>query len=144
MTRDNTRFRVHVNERDYVQAEIFVWCYSVAMRGSWKERLKEVVDADGRSLRQISLAAGRGPNFLSQLFSADKDPSISNLASILNVLGTQATLYVMTGIKLDAQSELFLRLALDMNGKDREEVRRMIDELRDAALPPALPASEKN
>lgn len=58
------------------------------MATDWRERLLAAIKADGRSDRAISLAAGLGENFVSQLRNSETDPSTKRvlaLAAVLNV-----------------------------------------------------------
>lgn len=95
----------------------------------WRDRLKEVLDADERSLRAISLKAGHGPNFLSQMFTDGKDPSFPKLAAVLSVLGSGATLYVTSGIKLTPEAEGFIRLATSLDEQGKKVVREALASL---------------
>lgn len=78
------------------------------MTKTWAERLKIAIDADGRSRRAISLAAGLGPNYIEQTFSRGSSPVQDKLAAILDQLGPEAALYVYTGVQANAQTIEFL------------------------------------
>jgi len=60
------------------------------MTTGWRERLLEAIDADERSDRAISLAAGLGPNFIGQMrgskTAAPKNPSIDHVRKIVAAL----------------------------------------------------------
>ncbi|SDX99225.1 hypothetical protein [Roseicitreum antarcticum] len=78
------------------------------MNEAWLDRLLECVERDGRSMRAISIAAGNGPNWLQQVFKNKKDPGFNRLAKTLDILGTSATLYVISGTQMgDEDAELF-------------------------------------
>jgi hypothetical protein len=100
----------------------------------WKDRLEEMLKADGRSLRAISLKAGTGPNFLSQMFKDGKDPSFPKLASVLDVLGSTATLYVTSGMRLTPEAEAFIRVALSLDDRGKRIVE---DALASLGPPPS-------
>lgn len=104
------------------------------MDDEWRERLREVIEADGRSLRAISKAAGVGDNYVQQMLKDEKDPTFPRLAKVLNALGTGATLYVISGLRLTPEVETFLRLALSMGNHDKERIRATIDSLRERSL----------
>ncbi|MCP8895316.1 helix-turn-helix domain-containing protein [Shinella daejeonensis] len=111
----------------------------------WKDRLEEMLKADGRSLRAISLKAGTGPNFLSQMFKDGKDPSFPKLASVLDVLGSTATLYVTSGMKLTPEAEAFIRLALSLDDQGKKVVREALASLGSPSLDaqsPGAPVAE--
>lgn len=78
------------------------------MKNGWIDRLWEVVDADPRSDRAISLAANLGPNYVSQTRSRETYPVSDKLNALLDALGEEAAIYVMTGVRLnpDAVSAL--------------------------------------
>lgn len=63
------------------------------MKDGWRERLLAAIDADDRSDRAISLAAGLGPNFVSQMrgtkSSAPKKPNIDYVRKLALVLGKE-------------------------------------------------------
>lgn len=77
------------------------------MSDDWRDRLREVIKEDGRSLRAISAAAeGVGENYLQQMLKDEKDPTFPRLARVLSVLGPDATVYVTSGIRLGAPDQL--------------------------------------
>ena len=100
------------------------------MDNEWRERLKEMIEADGRSLRAISKAAGFGENYVQQMLKDQKEPTFPRLARILSVLGSGATLYVTSGLRLTPEAEQFLRLALTLDEAGRQAVGDAIADLR--------------
>lgn len=116
------------------------------MDDTWRARLEEVLAADGRSMRAISLAAGFGPNFVQQMLKDRKDPSFPRLARVLSVLGTGATLYVTSGLRLSPEVETFLRIALSLDSAGKQRVQAAIDTLRSPSSSQGLsldPSSEE-
>ena len=91
------------------------------MHDGWKDRLLKVIDADGRSDRAISLAAGLGPNFVGQMRgtrgSAPKKPNIEYVRKLAAVL--EKDLSTILGAP-EADAELRLRSALLAYGVDRK------------------------
>lgn len=65
------------------------------MSETWRDRLLKAIDEDERSDRAISLAAGLGPNFISQMrgtkSAAPKKPNIAYVQKIADVLGKDLT-----------------------------------------------------
>lgn len=61
-----------------------------AMETDWRERLLAAIDADERSDRAISLAAGLGPNFIGQMrgskTAAPKNPGLNHVRKIVAAL----------------------------------------------------------
>lgn len=98
------------------------------MEDQWRTRLKEVVEADGRSLRAISQAAGFGENYLQQMLKDQKDPSFTKLAKVLSELGPNATFYVTSGMKPDPDRQL--RATLLAYGVDRDELDQVVRVIR--------------
>lgn len=80
------------------------------MNSTWTDRLRQAVEEDGRSKRRISLDAGLGPNYIEQTFSRGSSPVQEKLAAILDVLGQEASLFVYTGVRADAQTIQLLNL----------------------------------
>jgi len=101
------------------------------MDNQWRERLKEVIEADGRSLRAISMAAGYGENYVQQMLKNKKQPSFPRLAKVLSVLGASATLYVTSGLRLTPEAEQFLRLVISKTSTE-EFVRGTTPALEDS------------
>lgn len=60
------------------------------MKEDWRERLLAAIDADERSDRAISLAAGLGPNFVGQMRGSKtappKNPSIEHITKLARAL----------------------------------------------------------
>lgn len=99
------------------------------MENEWRDRLSEMIKADGRSLRAISLAAGFGENYVQQMLKDKKQPTFPKLAQVLSVLGSGATLYVTTGLKITPEAEQFLRLAVGLDANSKQVVRDALDAL---------------
>lgn len=57
------------------------------LRQIWRERLHERLTASGRSMRDVSLKAGLGPNFAHEVITKRKEPSIKNLIALADELG---------------------------------------------------------
>jgi len=72
----------------------------VMMEDGWFDRLCEVVIADKRSLRAISMEAGLGQNYLSQMISDGKAPGTEKLSSILRQFPGEIAPYVLLNIRI--------------------------------------------
>ena len=79
------------------------------MKDGWLERLSEAINEDKRSMRALSLEAGLGPNFISQMFNDGKDPGGDKLLSILEVLDQSAIAYIFLGIRIGPDDLAMLR-----------------------------------
>ena len=105
------------------------------MNEDWITRLRECVERDGRSMRKLSVEAGLGPNFLQQLFSTRKDPGFGKLARLLNVLGSDAPHYVVSGIRMDREEAEMLRLLRALPEPALRDTARILLALADRSGP---------
>jgi hypothetical protein len=96
------------------------------MDEDWLGRLKAAVESDGRSLRQISLAAGCGPNYLNQMFRDKKDPGVARFMDILGSLGTASALNVLTGADLSGSDGEFFRMMLNLKPSARAPMLELL------------------
>ena len=117
------------------------------MSNDWRERLKQAIKDDGRSLRAISAAADKvGENYLQQMLKDEKDPGFSRLSRVLAELGPAATVFVTSGVRLDEPAtiprERMLETLMRMEGVT--ERRAELAMLALAAEPtPAPPIPEQ-
>lgn len=102
------------------------------MENGWRDRLKDMIEADGRSKRAISQAVGFGENYVQQVLKDEKDPSFSRLAKLLAELGPRATVYVISGALGDPQTQL--RSALLAYGVDRDDLPAVMKAIRGFAV----------
>jgi len=70
----------------------------------WLDRLRGALERDGRSARAVSIAAGFGPNYLSELLNSQKEPGIDKVMRLCKELNV-APGYIVTGVDLSAQGE---------------------------------------
>lgn len=52
----------------------------------WRDRLKQRLTETGRSMRDVSLKAGLGPNFTYDILVKGREPSIQNLIAVASEL----------------------------------------------------------
>lgn len=99
------------------------------MQSGWRERLLAAIDEDGRSDRAISLAAGLGPNFISQMrgtkAAAPKRPSIEHVRKIAAALNKD----LATIIGPD-DAEPALKAALLAYGVDKDDIPAVMRAIR--------------
>lgn len=115
------------------------------MHEGWKDRLLQAIDADGRSDRAISLAAGLGPNFISQMrgttTAAPKKPNIEYVRKLADALGKD--LHSIVGPS-DDDADARLRSALLAYGVDRHDLDQIvgiIETFLDGEKPEETPSS---
>ncbi|WP_153003601.1 hypothetical protein [Aureimonas ureilytica] len=97
---------------------------------TWRDRLLSLIDADERSDRALSTAAGLGPNYIQQMRDRGTSPNITQTEKLCAVLGV-SLIYVLTGMQMDREGEEFLALAAT---RSPEERRHLLELLR--LMPP--------
>ncbi|TMV86131.1 hypothetical protein FGG78_20170 [Thioclava sp. BHET1] len=113
------------------------------MKKDWFARLKEAIASDPRSLRKLSEAANKGPNFVQQMLKNEKEPGVDNLAAVLDALGDEASLYVLTGAHISQRDLEFLQLFKSLPAEAQENALHFFASLasrsENASPPPAAP-----
>lgn len=100
------------------------------MDDNWFERFVIAVKrAEPRSMREISIAAKCGPNYIEQAINKRSNLRIEHFIRILNELGTASTLYIITGLEISAEAEKFLKVISDLDPDLREEALRFFEKL---------------
>lgn len=99
------------------------------MTEGWVDRLWKAIEADGRSDRALSVDAGLGVNYLSQTRSRGTHPVSEKLAAILAQLGPEASLYVLTGVKLGQDDLEFLALMGKLSPEQQRAARDFFQSL---------------
>jgi hypothetical protein len=95
------------------------------MNEDWFPRLVDAIRADGRSMRDISAAAGLGANFIQQMLK---------VFAILDALGTARTFYVLTGIEMTPSDEPIIREMLTLSPDQRQKMMDLIASMRASAV----------
>jgi len=103
------------------------------MKDAWFDRFLEAVQADPRGMRQISLDAGCGVNYVQQLVKNRKQPTVSRFASVLDVLGSAASTYVITGITISQEEQAILSLWRRLDKKARTDLGGLLSALEGRA-----------
>jgi transcriptional regulator with XRE-family HTH domain len=96
---------------------------------TWRERLALAVKRDRRSLRSISLAAGLGPNFLSELLRTKKEPTIGPFEKVCTELKT-STSYILDGFELSPSAMRLLRAFSDLPEEQQETFLAFVENQR--------------
>lgn len=94
---------------------------------TWRQRLQQAVDRDGRSLRAISLAAGLPETALWEVLNTDKVPGIDRLQAICEALKVSIS-YILEGIELSPESERLLKAFSRMSKAEREAFLQFLDQ----------------
>lgn len=138
-----TRSSVLVKTRYNVATGTQKSATDLRMADGWYERFIEVIKADGRDLKAISLAAKCGENYLQQMIRDNKRPSVDKFMSILEVIGSASAVYVLLGIHFTPEDDAFFRAASQLDPDLKAEAYRFFQKMRDAAgkkEPPPSPA----
>lgn len=93
----------------------------------WKKRLHEALANDGRSYREISRAAGLSYNYVSQVFTDRKSPSIDNFIAICRTLGV-SPIHIITGAEVTPETEALLEAWAQVPSYRRKALLSLISE----------------
>ena len=74
----------------------------------WRERLREAVEASGRSMRDVSIDAKLSPGYLHSVLTEGKEPSIGKLAQITDALGA-SLIHILYDVEMTGDAEDLLR-----------------------------------
>lgn len=94
---------------------------------SWRTRLERGLKQKKLSRRKVSLAAGKGPGYVSSLLNEHKDPTIDNLIEICQAADLSLS-FVLYGLEIDRETEEVLRLLQAASPRRR---RAFLDALLD-------------
>lgn len=75
----------------------------------WRTRLQDALEASGKSAREVSLAAGKGPGYVHSILKEGKEPTVDNLIAICGVLNVSLS-QVIYGIEMSAETAEILSL----------------------------------
>ncbi|OPB29462.1 helix-turn-helix transcriptional regulator [Bartonella sp. WD12.1] len=94
----------------------------------WFQRLIELIKNDGRTMIEISKAAGCGQNYIQQMVNGGKRPSVDKLMAILNALGNASAIYVITGFNISEEDIKFITWASSGDKKKLEALNVLLTE----------------
>ena len=92
---------------------------------NWRNRLEGVIRADGRSLRDVSLAAKVSHGYLHGVLRDGKEPTLDRFLRICSALHVSAV-YVLTGLDVNQETEAIMR-AIQQNDKARSAILTLLD-----------------
>jgi ribonucleoside-diphosphate reductase alpha chain len=97
------------------------------MQGSdWRARLEDAIEKSGRSKREISLAAGKGPGYVFSILSEGKDPTIDNLIKICGAINVSLT-QILYGVEMSQETQEILSL-IESNPNMRSGILQILRE----------------
>jgi transcriptional regulator with XRE-family HTH domain len=91
------------------------------MTETWRDRLAVGIEKSGKSLREISIASGSSPGYVSALFKDGKEPTVDKLLKVCAAANV-SFYYVVGGFDITPETEEFLRLL----GRAPERVRESV------------------
>jgi transcriptional regulator with XRE-family HTH domain len=98
---------------------------NIAVTEPWRKRLDAAVKQSGKSAREISLAAGRAHGYVYSLLNENKDPTISNLASVCEVIGVSVP-YILHGVDITPAQADLLELLRSADPETIQSVRQLL------------------
>lgn len=104
----------------------------------WRERLREAVDASGRSMRNISLKAGLSEGYVHSILGEGNDAKIANLIKICDELGVSIT-QIMYGFEMTADAAEMLRVYANLSEGSKAAVLLLAKQAAASSTPPPQP-----
>lgn len=90
----------------------------------WRQRLEEAARKDGRSLRDISLAAELSHGYLHGILRDGKEPTLDRFAKICKQLNLSLS-YALMGVNISAETEEIIQ-GLDSKPTTREAILALL------------------
>lgn len=95
-------------------------------KSEWRDRLIEAVNADGRSMQDISLAAGLSHGYVHGILKDGKEPTLDRFLRICSEVGISYSQALM-GADMTPEAERLLELA----SKSPEKAAQLVALLSD-------------
>lgn len=93
----------------------------------WKGRLAAGIKKNGKSKREVSLAAGMGPGYVHSVLKEGKDPTIDHLMKICEAAGL-SLYYVLMGVQVSPETEAIIRMLETSETKRRGLAQLLLNE----------------
>lgn len=91
-----------------------------------RARLEAAIKENGRSYRSVSLAAGRGPGYVSSILNEGKEPTVIHLAQVCSEIGVSLS-QILYGVQISPEAEEILKL-LDENPDKRSGILALLSD----------------
>lgn len=91
----------------------------------WRDRLAAALKVSGKSMREVSLAAGKAPGYVYSILEEGKDPTIHNLMKVADEIGASLS-FILYGFDLTGEDEEILRLLKASSEREREGLLQML------------------
>lgn len=95
------------------------------MTDDWRPRLKGAIERSNRSMREVSLAAGRAHGYVNSILNEGKDPTITNLEAVCRVLGV-SMIEILFGIPLTLNEQELIELLSKASAAKQQSVRVLL------------------
>ena len=99
------------------------------MKKSWFKRFERAISDSGKSLREISLAAGVRPGYLHDVFKKEQDPGVSRFLSICDAAGI-SPLYVLTGIEATPSVQKIEKIFTQLDDDQQEAFLSLLEKFQ--------------
>jgi transcriptional regulator with XRE-family HTH domain len=100
------------------------------MIDDWKERLLAAIEADGRSYRAISMAAGLGPNFVNQFRREEKEPAAKHVIMLAKALNMSLSHLFLGNDEVTAEHEELFRLLQGSTPEGRDLALKLLSAVK--------------
>jgi transcriptional regulator with XRE-family HTH domain len=91
------------------------------MNETWRDRLSAALAAEGKSKREVSLAADLGPGYVHSILSEGKDPTVDNLLKVCQAVGV-SPLKVIFGLEVSKDAADLLSLWASAQPETRQGI----------------------
>jgi transcriptional regulator with XRE-family HTH domain len=92
----------------------------------WRQRLKAAIAQSERSARAISIEAGMSPGYVHGILNEGKDPTLTSLLALCDVLGVTLP-YIVHGYALNHGTEALLKLWTQLSPEAQRAVVADLD-----------------
>jgi ribonucleoside-diphosphate reductase alpha chain len=105
----------------------------------WKNRLAAGIREKGKSEREVSLAAGRGPGYVHSILKENKDPTIDNLIEVCRA-AELSLIWVLFGVEMSRETEEIVQALEDASPEQRKGLLQFLLGDENGQAPRALPS----
>ncbi|WP_412058017.1 helix-turn-helix domain-containing protein [Bartonella sp. DGB2] len=91
----------------------------------WRERLIKSLENSGRSMRSVSLAAGKGPGYIHSILSEGKEPTIDSLSRVCQEINVSLS-YIIYGYNITSEQEEFITLFSKASPPERKAILMLL------------------
>ena len=92
----------------------------------WRDRLQAALDKKGKSAREISLKAGKGPGYLHSILKEGKDPTVESMGAVCDALEVSVA-WILLGVDMSRETEEILQ-AIEGYPARRDAVLQLLDQ----------------